>query len=351
MPFGVTMAAALGARVIKLEDRTGDPMRRSFGSMETGSAKVLEGKESISLDMKSPRGRRIVEQIVAHADVFVLGFRPGVAERLGVDFRTLHSLNPSLVYVHAGGYGSDGPFAQRPMYAQTASALAGGYDRQAGYWTQPEISAGLTVAEIRAILVPRLQTIAEGDANSALCVFTAIMLGIYARQQAGIAQFVTSSMINGNLWCLSDDACRYSGKPPLQHADPDFYGLSATYRLYRASEGWVFLAATTDREWNALIKSLRNADLAEDSRFCDRAARIANDEELAHALTEIFASFPASHWEEQLAAGVGCAEAYPGSTSEFTATTEALQQAGLVFEVDDPTFAPSPTSWASRQAV
>jgi crotonobetainyl-CoA:carnitine CoA-transferase CaiB-like acyl-CoA transferase len=339
MPYGVTMAAALGARVIKLEDGQGDPMRRSFGAMETGASKVLEGKESIALDLKSPEGRRIVHQIVESADVFVLGFRPGVAERLGIDYETLRAVNPRLVYVHAGGYGPSGPYAQRPMYAQTAAALAGGYDRQAGYWLRPEMSEGFEVAEIRAILAPRIQSLAEGDANAALGVLSAIMFGIFSQRRSGTGQFIASSMINGNLWALSDDFCRYEGKPTLARSDPDLYGLSATYRLYETVEGWMFLAATTEREWAALVAETGSKDLATDPRFSDAGSRSTNDDELAEVLSEILAARPAAQWEQALtAAGVGCAAVYDGSVSQFTATTPALLEAGLTFEVDDPTF-------------
>jgi crotonobetainyl-CoA:carnitine CoA-transferase CaiB-like acyl-CoA transferase len=340
MPYGVTMAAALGARVIKLEDEHGDPMRRSFGEAETGSTKVTEGKESISLDMKSEEGRRIVHQIVEHADVFVLGFRPGVAERLGVDYETLRAINPRLVYVHAGGYGPDGPAAQRPMYAQTAAAIAGSYYRYAGYWLAPELSEGMDITEIRAILEPRIHALADGDSNAALGVLSAIVLGLFAQQRTGAGQFVSESMINGNLWCLSDEACRYPEKPPARLSDPDLRGLSATYRLYEAEgDSWIFLAATTEREWAALLEVIGEADWSDDPRFADADARANHDDELIDVLTDVFSSRPAAELEHTLSAkGVGCAEAYAGSTSEFAATTHGLLESGLTFQVDDPNF-------------
>ena len=99
MPFGVTLAGSLGARVIKLEDRGGDPIRSAFGG-DAGSAKVTEGKESLSIDLKSPEGQAIAQRLLATADVFVVGFRPGVAERVGLDYETLAAVNPGLVYVH-----------------------------------------------------------------------------------------------------------------------------------------------------------------------------------------------------------------------------------------------------------
>ena len=112
MPYGVTMAAALGARVIKIEDGNGDPHRSSFGA-EVASNKTTAGKESISLDLRNPQGQEIARRICAQADVFVTGFRSGVADRLGLGYDELRPLNPRLVYVHAAGYGTDGPYAHR----------------------------------------------------------------------------------------------------------------------------------------------------------------------------------------------------------------------------------------------
>jgi crotonobetainyl-CoA:carnitine CoA-transferase CaiB-like acyl-CoA transferase len=258
---------------------------------------------------------------------------------LGVDYDTLRAINPQLVYVHAGGYGPDGPYAQRPMYAQTAAALAGSYYRYAGFWLDPGLSESMDVTEIRAILEPRLHALADGDAHAALGVFSAIVLGIFGQRRLGIGQFVAESMINGNLWCLSDDVCRYEGKPPPFQTDPDFRGLSATYRLYEAQDAWIFLAATTEREWDALLKVIDNSQLRDDSRFADASARAAHDDALTEALGEALALRPASEWEQTLsAAGVGCAKVYEGSTSEFAATTHELLDAGLTFEVEDPTF-------------
>ena len=114
MPYGVTMAGALGARVIKLEGAAGDPMRSAFGAPDVGGAKTMEGKESLAVDLQTPEGQKIVQEAAARADMFVNGFRSGVAERMGLDYATLSKLNPRLVYVHAAGYGVDGPLAAPP---------------------------------------------------------------------------------------------------------------------------------------------------------------------------------------------------------------------------------------------
>ena len=117
MPFGVTMAASLGARVIKVENLDGDPFRWAFGPPEWGRFKTTEGKESIGLDLRTDDGRAIMHELLTRADVFVHGFRPGVPERLGIDYDTVRGLNPGIIYVHGSGYGSNGPMAHRPIYA------------------------------------------------------------------------------------------------------------------------------------------------------------------------------------------------------------------------------------------
>jgi crotonobetainyl-CoA:carnitine CoA-transferase CaiB-like acyl-CoA transferase len=136
MPYGVTMAGALGARVIKLEGTAGDPMRSAFGAPDVGGAKTMEGKESLAVDLQTAEGRTIVQEVAARGDMFVNGFRSGVAERMGLDYATLSKLNPRLVYVHAAGYGVDGPLAHRPIYAGGAGGRQG-IGRYGGRWLDP----------------------------------------------------------------------------------------------------------------------------------------------------------------------------------------------------------------------
>ncbi|MDT5018168.1 MAG: hypothetical protein QOD39_4328, partial [Mycobacterium sp.] len=123
MPYATAMLAALGARVIKIEDGKGDPHRNSFGP-EVASTKTTAGKESLSVDLRTAEGRAVAQQVVANADAFVNGFRSGVADKLGLGYQELSELNPKLLYVHAAGYGTDGPYAHRALYAQAAQTVA-----------------------------------------------------------------------------------------------------------------------------------------------------------------------------------------------------------------------------------
>ena len=285
MPFGVTLAASLGARVVKLEDRGGDPIRAAFGG-DAGSAKVTEGKESLSIDLKSAEGQAIAQKLLATADVFVVGFRPGVAERVGLDYESLAEINPGLVYVHSGGYGTDGPYSRRPLYAFAAGACAGNFQRHAGQWMDPEFSAGFSVPELQAVVMPRLRGPVDGDSNAALAVCSSILLGLTHKARTGAGQFVSTTMILGNAYSYSDDFNAYDGKRPVPHSDPDQFGLSALYRLYRTAEGWVFVAAPQPREWKAFAGALGHSEWLVDPRFVDVDAPRSNDDALAGLIAD-----------------------------------------------------------------
>ena len=214
-PYGLAMAAALGARVIKIEDRSGDPHRMAFGP-EVATLKTTQGKESVSIDLRGAEGRSAARRIVRQADVFVTGFRSGVADKLGLGYGELATINPRLVYVHAAGDGTDGPYAKRALYAQAAQAVAGSFGRQVGHWTRPEFNLGMTVPELQAVVAPRLSQIVDGDSNGALVILVTVVLAIFRQRRTGRGQFVRTSMISGNAWAYADDFCLYAGKP----ADP-----------------------------------------------------------------------------------------------------------------------------------
>lgn len=338
MPFASALAASLGARVIKFEGLDGDPQRHAFG-VDLGAAKAMEGKESLSLDLTSPEGQEIAHTLVRKADIFLNGFRTGVAERLRLDHRTLSELNPRLVYIHAAGYGTSGPFANRPIYAHVAGAVAGSIARYSGKWLDPELTKELNRIEAQAIIAPRLRGPIDGDSNAALTVFTALMLALYDQRCTGQGQVVSTSLLNGNALAYSDDFNRYKGKPPLRAPDEDKHGLHALYRLYTTGDGWVFLAAPTCRDWEALITGLGRPDLATDPRFATADLRAENDAALIAELDRTFGTKSAQEWENALSSkGVACVQAFTASHAEFACTDPVLRETGLVVEVDHPSF-------------
>jgi crotonobetainyl-CoA:carnitine CoA-transferase CaiB-like acyl-CoA transferase len=339
MPYATAMLAALGARVIKIEDKAGDPHRNAFGP-DVASTKTTAGKESISLDLRSAEGRAIAQQIVSGADVFLTGFRTGVAERMGLGYDELKELNPRLLYVHAAGYGTDGPYAHRALYAQAAQSVAGSFGRQVGYWTDPAQSEGFSVLELQAVVLPHLNQLVDGDSNAALALLAALSLGVYHQQRTGQGQFLGTSMIGGNAWAYSDDFCSYAGKPPTALCDSEYYGTGALDRVYEAAQGsWVSLAVKSDSEFAALLGVIGLPELATDERFASAAARADHDEELVNRLGARFAEKPASEWESELsAARVGCVDVNLLGQPVFTSFDPVLRETGLTVTVEHPLY-------------
>src|SRR5271166_4481482 len=124
-PYGATLLTDLGTRVIKIEPLTGDNIRTLVAFPEAGGAKVLQGKESVAIDLTTPEGRDIVYELVKRSDAALQCFRGKAAERAGIDEDTLKKINPDLVYLSAPGYGVDGPYAARGAYAPSIGAASG----------------------------------------------------------------------------------------------------------------------------------------------------------------------------------------------------------------------------------
>ena len=344
-PYGTALLADFGARVIKIEPITGEPMRYVMPVPETGAVKVLQGKESVALDLDQPEGREIVHRIARRADLVLMSYRGGVARRLGVDDETLRRENPRLVYLYAPGYGKDGPCARKPAFAPTIGVASGAALLQAG----PSIPSGpdLTLDEIKPASI-RLNLAAQAPGNAdgcaALGVATALLLGLVARERTGVAQEMLTSMLCTTAYAVSDDAIDYAGKPPRLAPDPLLHGMSALYRLYEASDGWLFLACVKPREWQELCRALDELApggfaASGDDRFRTPEGRSQHDAELVRSLARVFLTRPAAEWEQLLTAyDVACAEVAEGPIASFAINGPSMWQNEFLTEVEHPVF-------------
>jgi len=340
-PYGATLLADLGARVIKLEQLDGDPIRRLMPFPEVSGVKVLMGKESVAVDVATPEGREIAYALAKRAQLVLRSFRAGVAERLALDAKSLLALNPDLVYLDAPGYGVDGPCGHRPAFAPTIAAASGLAMRIVGP-SVPE-RPDLSMAEIKqgaTRLFAGAAFIAQSDGFAALGVATALLLGLVARQNGAPGQRMLTTMLSTVAHALSEDMVRWPGRPPASASDAELFGLEALYRLYPTADGWVFLAITNAREWQALTAQAPFAALAGDARFRDATSRGAHDAALAAKLGEIFATRPAADWERNLvAADVACVVSGAGPVEAAVTDPDGVARAcGFVTEVEHPTL-------------
>jgi crotonobetainyl-CoA:carnitine CoA-transferase CaiB-like acyl-CoA transferase len=333
-PYGATLLTDLGARVWKVEPIAGDPIRTMVPFPEAGGAKVMQGKESIAVDLGTNEGREIVHELARRADVVLQSFRGGVAERLGVDERTLHAINPSLVYVYAPAYGHDGPCADRPAYALTIGAGAGAAWRNVGSSLRAQPDA--TLDEIKATSVRLAAANAvmqiQCDGLAAVSVATGLLLGLVARARGLASPSLMTTMMHSAGHALSEEMIEYDAQPPPRTADSELYGYSARYRLYEAADGWIFLAAPAEHEWGPLVAALADhVELTDELRHDDRA--------LAAALAAAFRTRAAAEWERDLTASdVGCVVATAGPMESQLMSDEFGRASGYLADVVHPTF-------------
>ncbi|MEM7218589.1 MAG: CoA transferase [Pseudomonadota bacterium] len=318
-PMGAANLADMGASVTKVEQLSGDPYR-GLG-LGVGSTRVNAGKRSISLDLKSAAGLEIVCRLAAESDVLIHNFRPGVPERLGIDFDSLAAINPDLVYLQVNGYGPDGPGAQRPSTHPIPGAALGGVLLQLGDCVPHE---RLDIDALRS-WCPRIMRANEvnPDPNTAAVVATSALLGLAARdalrrdpEATGAGQRILIDMYGANAYANSDDFLDYPSKPPRALPDALGLGLSPTYRLYPCAAGqWCFLALVSDTERARFRDVLARAGLVAP----DLALQSGDDAATADALAALFATRSADDWEALLAAdaGLGCVRADGPPPNEF----------------------------------
>ena len=318
-PFAGALLADLGMRVIKIEPLTGDPFRRMPGN--ENMVRAFQGKESVALDLKSVAGQEILHRLVRRAHVLMHNFRPGAPARIGLDYDTVRALRPDIVYVYAASYGSVGPDAARAAFNPTMGAFSGNSVFQSGEGNTPKGDQ-------------------SPDPIAGNGVATGIMLGLAARVLTGVGQYIETSMMNSCVYCNSDDAFDYAGKPPRRVPDQAQLGLGATQRLYETARGWVFLAVPFDREFAALCRAIGREAWIGDPRYASWASRHVHRAELGALLERVFRARDADAWESLLTAtGVGCVRADGMGHRRFLHEDPHTQAIGFMVPAQSAEFA------------
>jgi crotonobetainyl-CoA:carnitine CoA-transferase CaiB-like acyl-CoA transferase len=271
--YAAMMLADLGAAVVKVESLEGDAFRELPGFFGWN-----RGKRSIALNLKTAEGREIVERLAGTADVVMENMRPGVAERLGVGDAQLRAINPRLVYCAVTGFGSTGPYVDRPGFDPILQAMSGAMILQ---------GAGGP---------PQYLRIAVNDYYAAALASQAILAALFVRERTGRGQRVETSLLHASLALQSGSVVQFPGKQSMARDNP-------TYRLYEAGDGeWFFLACGNQTFWVKLCAAVGRDDLAHDPRFASWLLRLDNRDALLPILEKTFRSQPRAAWLAVLAA-------------------------------------------------
>ena len=287
-PFGATLLAELGARVVKIETADGDAVRHLMPFPELSGIKVLQGKQSVVLNLSEPGGHDAMVELVRHADVVLQTFRGGVVDRLGAAPDDLLAVNPALVYVSAPGYGEGPPCGAKPAFAPTMGAASGMAVRNVGgeelVPSGPDLDL-VTVKRTAMRLASGASSPANSDGVAALGVGTALALGIYGQLRHGTGDVLRTSMLSTVAHALADASVVGPYGTPTPAPDEELYGLGPWHRLYETAKGWVMVTVERPAARAILAKRL-DVDL--------------DAPDLAQRFATTFLTAPAKEWEDRL---------------------------------------------------
>jgi crotonobetainyl-CoA:carnitine CoA-transferase CaiB-like acyl-CoA transferase len=305
-PWCTQNLADLGADVIKVEkpgsgDDTrawGPPYLKDAGGNDTGeSAYYLScnrGKRSLALDIAHPEGRRVVRELARHCDVLVENFKVGGLAKYGLDWDSLRTLNPRLVYCSITGFGQDGPYAARAGYDFIVQGM-GGLMSVTG---EPDGVPGGG---------PQKVGVAVADLFTGMYATVAVLAALTFREQSGEGQHIDLSLLDAQVAMLANQNMNYltTGQAPARrgNAHPNI----VPYQTFATADGHVILAVGNDAQFRRFCELAGCAGLADDARFAANRDRVANRTALVPLLEPLLRQRTTHAWVEALEdAGVPC---------------------------------------------
>ena len=337
-PMCTRMLADAGADVVKVEPPEGDVVRQRpplRGGISTYYASMNCGKRSVVLDLQTDEGKALAREHAAQADIVVENFSPGVMKRLGLDYESLAATNPRLIYASISGFGQTGPRASAPAYAPVIHA-ASGYE--VAYNQYQKGSAR-----------PANNGIFIADVMGAAYAFGALQMALYERERSGLGQFIDVSLMDSVLGMLIYEiqAAQFPPDRPRQ-----------VYEPVRSADGYVMVAAVTQKNLEVLFDVIGHPEAKTDPRFATVAAKESNWSALLELIEGWTSQRPGSECEAVfMRAGVPCsryrsvAEALDDPQVAARELMVELGAGGDRFKVPNLPFKMSATPTLARQAL
>jgi crotonobetainyl-CoA:carnitine CoA-transferase CaiB-like acyl-CoA transferase len=320
-PFCTMLLADMGAEVIKIETPgVGDPLRAQ-GVIRDGLswyfAAFNRNKRSLSLNLRSIEGKEVLSRLITTSDVVVENFRPGVMADMGFDEARLKVLKPDLVYCNISGFGTTGPYRDRPSFDFIAQAMSG-FMAVTGTADGPAMRAGPPIADLVAGLYGAL----------------GICAALVRRGRTGLGDKVGASLNNGLISLLGFLAANHlaTGVEPSRTGND--HAIVAPYGMFRTADGEVALAPSQDQSYQRLVDALELPELRTDPRFATNDLRVVNRAAINAAVEARLSTDTTDHWIRLLnAAGVPCGRVM-GLAEVFDDPQVVDQQ--MVVEQDHP---------------
>jgi crotonobetainyl-CoA:carnitine CoA-transferase CaiB-like acyl-CoA transferase len=298
-PYCSLMLADYGAEVIKIEMPGRGDDTRAWGPpfVEGESAYFLSinrNKKSLTLNLKTDEGKKILLKLIKNADVLLENFRPGTLDRLGLGFEVMKKENPRLVYCAISGFGQNGPYKDKPGYDQILQGM-GGLMSITGEVGKPPVKVGVAVTDIAA----------------GMFAAYGILLALMARSKTGMGQMVDVSMLDCQVAWLTYQAGRYFASGEIPEKVGSGHPLIVPYQAFRARDKYINIACGNDKLYSDFCNAIGRPDLMSDPRFSTNPSRLKNRSELVEILQSILEKEDASSWTEKLEkVGVPCGPIY-----------------------------------------
>ena len=268
-PVSTRILADYGADVIKVESPSGDLLRSMAdgGRNAKMSPKFMNfnsNKKSICLNLKSPKGRKILIKLLKDADIYVSNVRPASLKKLGLDYRSIKKINPMLIYCSIVGFGSKGRYSNRPAYDPIIQSLS-----------------GIAATNERATKKPRFVPMVMTDHITGLIASQAIGFALYRREKKNIGEFIEVPMFeNMAAFTMAEHMGGELFDPPTGPTG-DLRQLTDSYRPFETSDGYMTVTPNTDEQTIAFFKAIGREDLINDERFQNAYTRTVHNEEYA----------------------------------------------------------------------
>jgi len=287
-PMMTVMMADQGAEVIKIEPAAGDPARDQApfdtygdGQHSVWFANLNRGKKSVVLDLKSEAGKAALRDLIADADIFVEGFRPGVMKRLGFDYESARTIRKDIIYCSISAFGQHGALAHHPAHDMAVQALAGFLSVNDGPKGSPVVPGA-----------------PSADMAAGLTALSAVLMALIARDRTGEGAFIDCAMFDSLLpWCAHTAGNAIAGGESPRSASQRSLGGAAFYQVYKTRDGQHVALGGRELKFAAnLLGALGREDLV------DHAQRPAGEQgELIALLKQTFASRTREQWVEWFA--------------------------------------------------
>ncbi len=295
-PYCTSILADMGAEVIKIEaPGEGDPVRHQ-GVIRDGLswyfANYNRNKKSVTLDLYSEEGKDILRQLIPSCDVVIENYRPGIMDRMGFGDEALKALRPDIIHCSINGFGTSGPYRDRPAFDFIAQAMSGFMSLNGGE-NDPPMRAGPPISDLVAGM------------NGALGVLAALL----RRERTGRGDSVSVSLMSSMIGLLSFQASNYFASGELPPRTGNDHGIVAPYGLFETADGQVAIAPSNDAMYEKFLDALELQSLRAHPDFQANADRMLNRDSIKAAIEARTRQETSRYWIERLNQyGVPCGQ-------------------------------------------